>query len=136
MAIFKSQAGTKAALDGLNAVANGGTIRIYNGTVPASADAALAGNTLIVSCTLNSVAWNAATTASPSVATLNTTVAVSGTVNAGGPYTPIFYRVTATNGTTVIHQGAVPTDLDFDVDTGWATGGTVTVTGLTTTMTV
>ncbi len=140
MAISKSNSATQAALDGLNASANGGKIRFYQGTVPANANTALSGQTVVADASLNSVAWNASTIVSTNAeAVLNTTVLVSGSVNAGGPYTPTFYRVLKTDLTTVVFQGTVGEgtgDISFDDGTAWATGGTVTVTALKTTMAV
>lgn len=74
------------------AAADGGVIRLYNGTIPATADAALSGNTLLVTISNNSagtgITMNA--TSAGGVLGKNTAEVWSGVVVANG--TPTFYR--------------------------------------------
>ena len=49
-----------AATDAQTARLNGGTVNVYSGTRPATADAALAGNTLLATGTFGSPAFGAA----------------------------------------------------------------------------
>jgi hypothetical protein len=133
MAITKSNSATIAALNGLTATANGGKIRFYSGTVPATANTALTGQTPLGDASLNATAWGNATIVTTNAeAVLTTTVPVSGTVTATGPVTPTFFRVLQTDLTTVVFQGTAGAggDITFDNNTNWATGGTITVATL------
>ncbi len=49
-----------AALDAANALLNGGSIKVYTGTRPATPETALSGNTLLGTLTLNATAFAAA----------------------------------------------------------------------------
>lgn len=100
-----------------------GTIRIYDGVAPASANAALSGNNLLA--TLNCSATFAAAAAS-GVLTANAissaTAALTGTAT--------FFRLLRPDGTTVVLQGSVGTsgaDLNLN-STSITSGGTVSVT--------
>jgi len=81
-------------------LATNGKIIIYSGTAPSNADAALSGNTAISTITgLNfGAASNGVSTVSSSTADNN---AVGGTAS--------FFRITKSDGTTVILQGACGT---------------------------
>jgi threonine dehydrogenase-like Zn-dependent dehydrogenase len=125
--------GTNAARDAaINAIAatlNGGSVRIYSGTAPANADAALSGNTLLAQATLNATAFGAA---SSGVVTANSITADS---SADATGTPTFFRL-LTSGGTVVYQGtagASGQELNLaDLSSGQIlAGGSVTVTSLT-----
>jgi threonine dehydrogenase-like Zn-dependent dehydrogenase len=125
--------GTNAARDAaINAIAatlNGGSVRIYSGTAPANADAALSGNTLLAQATLNATAFGAA---SSGVVTANSITADS---SADATGTPTFFRL-LTSGGTVVYQGtagASGQELNLaDLSGGQIlAGGSVTVTSLT-----
>lgn len=109
--------GANAARDaGINAVAatlNGGSVRIYSGTAPADADAALLGNTLLAQLTLGNPAFGAAASG---VVTAN---AITADTSADATGTPTFFRLLASNGTTVVYQG-----------TAGATGAELNLSGL------
>lgn len=74
------------------AAVDGGVIRIYNGPVPATADAALSGNTLLVTISNNSAGTGITMNAASAGGVLgkNSAEVWSGTVVANG--TPTFYR--------------------------------------------
>lgn len=84
-----------AMLDAVRTSANSGLLRIYDGTRPANGDAALSGNTLLATCTMNATAFPAA---SGGVLTAN--AITSGTAVATS--TPTFARLFQSDGTTVI----------------------------------
>lgn len=71
---------------------DGGVIRIYNGPVPATADAALSGNTLLVTISNNSAGTGITMNAAPAGGVLgkNSGEVWSGDVAANG--VPTFYR--------------------------------------------
>lgn len=94
--------GVNAGVDALVALANGGTLDIYSGTRPATADTALSGNTLLASLTLGSPAFGAS---SAGVATAN---AITGDSSADNTGVASFYRVKTSGGSTV-WQGDVGT---------------------------
>lgn len=77
-------------------------IRIYSGTPPANAGAALSGNTLLAELVCSASAFAAA--ASGGVLTLNTVTADSDADNTG---TASFFRVYKSDGTTCVMQGTV-----------------------------
>ena len=125
---LKSQAATRAALDGMNALANGGTLVLYSGAVPGTADAAA--GTTIVTINLEATAFSSATGTTTATASLSIGGGKSGTTVAA--LDPDYYRILS-SGAVPVHQGTAGAggDLDFDVDTGWELGATVTVTSLT-----
>lgn len=111
--------GANAARDaGINAVAatlNGGSVRIYSGTAPADADAALAGNTLLAQLTLGNPAFGAA---SSGVVTAN---AITADTSADATGTPTFYRL-LTSGGVVVYQGTAGTDYTVTVQVTTSNG--------------
>ena len=81
--------------DALATLCNGGLIRVYNGTQPATANTALSGNTLGVTLTFGNPAFPAA------VGGLLTANAIApGTAVAD--ITPTFARIFRSDGTTVV----------------------------------
>jgi hypothetical protein len=119
MAVSTSTGVKNARLDAINATwAASATLRVYSGTPPASAAAALSGNTLLVQCT-------------PTPASASGGIkdmlggAKSGTASASG--TGAFYRVYDSAGTTCHEQGTIGTsgsDLTID-NTSISSGQTV-----------
>lgn len=108
------------------ATGNAALFRIYDGTPPASANAALSGNTLLAELTCASPfaagAASAALTASA--------ITQDSSANATG--TASFFRLYKSDGTTVIAQGTVSTsgaDLNLNT-TSIVSGGPVAVTSL------
>lgn len=88
-------------------------IRVYSGTPPANAAAALSGNTLIVKWTGS---WAAASNGSRA---FNGTADVSSEAFGAGTLTGTFYRIYDSTGTTCYEQGTVTVtggggDMTFD----------------------
>lgn len=99
-----------------------GTLRIYDGTPPASANAALSANNLLVTLPLS------ATFAAASSAGVLTANAIT-TTNAALTGTASFFRLLRSDGTTVVLQGSVGTsgqDLNLNT-TAIVSGGPVSV---------
>lgn len=124
---YITNANRSRAADAVTARANSGSLRIYSGTVPANADTALSGNTLLASLTVGNPAFGAA---SSGVATAN---AITADSSADATGTATFFRVLESDGTTVVFQGTVGTsgaELNLSSTSIVATG-TVSVTSLT-----
>ena len=115
------------AADAVCARANGGSLIIYSGTAPASADAALSGNTVLASLSMGNPAFAAA---SNGVATANAITADS-SADASGVAT--FLRVFETGGTAVVMQLSVGTSgADCILSSvNIVTGGPVSISSLT-----
>lgn len=114
-------------LDALRDNANSGTLRIYSGTPPATADTALSGNTLLAQLSLSATAFGAA---SSGTITAN---AITSDSSADATGTASFFRILESDGTTVVYQGSVGTsgaDLNLN-STAISSGVTVAVTSLT-----
>jgi hypothetical protein len=90
-----ADATVNAQASALAALCNGGLIRVYNGTQPASADAALSGNTLGVTLTFGATAFGA-----PNSGLLTANAITSGTAVAS--ITPTWARILRSDGTTVV----------------------------------
>ena len=88
-ATVNAQAGALAAM------CNGGLIRVYNGTQPATANTALSGNTLGVTLTFGNPAFPAAVGGLLTVNAITPGTAVA-------DITPTFARIFKSDGTTVI----------------------------------
>jgi hypothetical protein len=119
------------AADAVCARANSGSLRIYSGTMPTTADTALSGNTLLSTLPMAATAFGAANT-STGVATA---AAITSDTNAAATGTATFFRVLETGGTVVVFQGTVTVtggggELQLSSTSIVATG-TVSVTGLT-----
>jgi hypothetical protein len=115
------------AADAVCARANSGTLVIYNGTVPASADAALSGNTVLASLAMAATAFGAASAGVATAATITTDSSADATGTA------TFFRVLETGGSLVVFQGTVGTsgaELNLSSVSIVATG-TVSVSSLT-----
>ena len=103
MAALKSEAATVAALDALNAIADGGQMRFYSGSVPLTADTNITGSLLATITPLNSPAFNAATAGTTeATSTIDTTGGLSDAADAPGTVT--YYRIESSGG-VVSHQG-------------------------------
>lgn len=129
MASSLTAAQRNTALDAIRGSYNSGKLRVYAGSVPANADAALGGATLLAELTLNATAFAAA---SSGVLTAN---AITGaTASADG--TASFFRLLDSGATTVLAQGAVGTSsAEMIVGTTTVTSGiTFSVSSLTLTI--
>jgi len=109
MASYFTTAQRNTMLDAIRSAYNSGKLRVYSGTVPASADAALGGATLLAELTLNATAFPAS---SGGVLTANAITRANAAVASG---TASFFRLLGSDGTTVLAQGAV--GLSGDVPT-------------------
>ena len=129
MASSLTAAQRNSALDAIRASYNTGKLRIYSGSVPANADAALGGATQLVELTLGATAFGAA---SGGVLTAN--AITGGTAGATG--TASFFRILDSAGSTVLAQGAVGTSgAELTLPTTSITSGvTVTCSSLTLTI--
>jgi hypothetical protein len=90
-------------LDAIRASYDAGKLRIYSGSVPANADAALGGAVLLAELTLNATAFPAA---SGGVLTAN---AITSDTSADNTGTASFFRILDSGASTVLFQGAVST---------------------------
>ena len=100
-----TNAARSAAANAVTALVNvggAGSLRIYNGTMPATAEAALSGNTLLAQLTMSATAFAAAVNG---VATANTI-----TQDSSADFTGVasFFRILSGAGTVVI-QGSCGT---------------------------
>ena len=128
--MFLANAQRSRAADAVCARCNSGVLRIYSGTPPANADAALSGNTLLAELTFSATAFGAAASG---VATANAITADSSNDATG---TPSFFRAFETGGSVVVFQGtagASGQELNLSGLTGGQiiAGGTCSVTSLT-----
>ena len=117
-----------AQADALARNLDDGDIKIYSGTVPADADTALSGNTLLAEIPLN---LNSAPAASSGTLTFDTSNMTDSSINASGIAS--FFRAFASDGTTVVMQGQVGVSgyaLNL-ADTNLVATGTVTITSFT-----
>lgn len=104
-------------------IGNAALLRIYSGTPPASANAALSGNTLLAELTCNSPFGSAASQAL-------TAGAITQDSSNDATGTATFFRLYKSDGTTVVMQGTVGTsgaDLNLGT-TSIASGGITQVT--------
>lgn len=113
-----ANATVNAQATSLATLCNNGIIRVYDGTQPATADAALSGNTLGVELTFGATAFGA-----PVDGLLTANPISSGVATAS--ITPTFARIFRSDGTTVV----------MDVSAG-ATGANLTLGAFTSGTTV
>jgi hypothetical protein len=115
------------AADAVTARANNGRLRIYSGTAPADANAALSGNTLLADLPFGATAFAAAANG---VATAN---AITTDSSADATGTATFFRALESDLTTVVFQGTVGTsgaELNLS-SVSVIAGGPVSVSSLT-----
>ena len=125
---FITTANRNRAADAVTARANNGSLRIYGGTVPTDANAALGGATLLAVLPLSATAFAAAVNG---VATAN---AVTSDSSADATGTATFFRVFETDGTTTVFQGTAGTsgtELILSPSASIVAGGNVAVSSLT-----
>lgn len=119
--------------DDVNGGAGAGVINIYAGSVPADADAALGGATLLAELTMSDPAFGAAQDASPGATITADTITSDASANATG--TATFARILDSD-SNVIMQMSVGTggeDLNFNT-TSFVSGGQIDITSLTVTV--
>lgn len=108
-------------------VGGAGSLRIYSGTAPATANAALSGNTLLAQLAMSATAFGSA------AAGVATAAAITQDSSADATGTATFFRILAGNGTTVVMQGEVGTsgaDLNLN-SVAISSGAAVSVSSLT-----
>jgi hypothetical protein len=108
-------------------VGGAGSLRIYSGTAPADANAALSGNTLLANLPMSATAFGSASSG------VATAAAITSDSSADATGTATFFRVLAGNGTTVIMQGEVGTsgaDLNLN-SVAISSGAAVSVSSFT-----
>ncbi len=99
-----SNTAANAALDALTALYNSGYLRIYSGTIPATADTAIGGgNTLLAELRFNATAFGAA------VAGVATANAITTDASADASGTATWFRALESDGTTVLADDTVGT---------------------------
>jgi hypothetical protein len=103
MAIRLANATANAAANAIGALCNSGILRIYDGTIPTNANTAVGAQVVLAELTLNATAFPTGTNG---VITANA-ITQDTTANATG--TATWYRLFASNGTTVIMDGTVGT---------------------------
>ena len=106
---------------------NSGTLVIYAGTPPASADAALSSNPVLGTLTFSATAF-----AAPSAGSIAAN-AITQDSSADATGTATFYRAYKSDGTTVIEQGTIGTSgADLNLNTvNIVSGGPIQVTSFT-----
>ena len=109
MATIKiSNAAAIVALNAITARLNGGALlRLYSGTVPVDADAALGGATLLAELTLNATGFGAATDSNPGAQAVANAITGDTAANAGSATAATFARVYQSDGATCEIQGTV-----------------------------
>lgn len=136
MTTFWVNAGIRAALDSLvdriDLNSPPGKVRIYSGTPPADADAALSGNTLLAELAMSNPAFGAAADSSPGATA--TASAISNDASADATGTATFFRI-LDGSNNVVAQGAVTAtggggELELNITTITA-GVIVSITAMT-----
>jgi hypothetical protein len=125
----RTAAAANAALDAWKVLLNGGKLRIYSGTQPATAATAISGNTLLAELTFNATAFGAS---SNGVATANAITPVS----AAATGTATWFRALDSGGVDVtdnVYDGTVGTATSDCIinSTAIQSGAQVSVTTLT-----
>jgi hypothetical protein len=122
-------AARNAAADAVTALVNAGgagSLRIYSGTMPTDANAALSGNTLLAQLTMSATAFGAA---SAGVATA-ATITADASADASG--TATFFRVLSGAGTVIFQGSAGTASCDLNLNsTAITAGANVAVSSLT-----
>ena len=116
-----------AMADAATALADSGSIKIYEGAKPATADTSVGEAVLLATHSLAATAFGAAAEG------VCTAAAIGDDVDIDAAGTPSFFRVLKTDGTSELWDGTVGTagcDLNFDSVT-WQAGGTASITGFT-----
>lgn len=124
MAISITTAIRNALLDAYGANFNNGTLKLYAGSVPADANTALSGQTVLGTLNFGATAFAAASGGSMSAN------AITQDSSADATGTAAFYRAFKSDGTTVIEQGTIGTsgaDLNLNT-TSIVAGGPIQVT--------
>lgn len=118
-----------AMIDNFTANANSGFLRIYDGTQPTDADTAVGAQVLLAELTMNATAFAAASAGSAAA----NAITADSSANATG--TAAWFRLVASNGTTVLCDGTVGTGTHNLVlnSVAISSGANVSVTAFTVT---
>lgn len=109
---IQANAAVNASAEAVGALCNSGTINIYDGTQPSTADTAVSSQTLLAVCTFGSTAFGSA---SAGAITANA-ITKDSSANATG--TASWFRVLESDGSTTVFDGSVGTsDADCIVAT-------------------
>ena len=128
MSIALTNAQASRAADAIASRCNNGVIRVYSGAVPATADAALSGNTQLAELAFGATAFAPAVNG---VATANA-ITQDAAIDASG--TATFFRVFQSGGTVVVFQGTVAltgADLNITPSVSLIQNGTLSISSLT-----
>jgi hypothetical protein len=100
---------TRAALDAGCAQANGGTLRIYDGTQPTDAETAVTTQNVLATLTLNATAFAASAVTGAAGARVATAVAnaITDDTSADATGTATWFRVTKSGGAQAVFDGSV-----------------------------
>ena len=121
-----TNAAANAAANAVTALVNGGSLRIYSGTKPATPDDALSGNTLLAQLSFGATAFGSAANG---VSTAN---AIASDTSADATGTASFFRAHNSSGTAVFQGTCGTSNADLVLSsTSISSGGTVEVTSLT-----
>lgn len=134
MTLLYSDTAAGVQNDALKALFNTGTIKVYQGTRPTDANAALGSQTLLATFTFASTAFgsSSASGTSPSRVMTATAAAISD-VTGAATGTAQWFRAFESNGTTIICDGDVGTsgsDLNM-TDTSITSGETASISSIT-----
>jgi hypothetical protein len=122
----RTAAVANAAADAAVALADGGKLRIYSGSQPATPATAISGQTLLAELTLGSPAFGAA---SNGVATANSITADS---SADATGTAAWFRVVSSGGTGLWDGSVATSGADLNLDSvSIVAGGNVSVSSFT-----
>lgn len=116
-----------AMADAATALADSGSLKIYSGTKPATADTSVGAATLLATHALAATAFGAASEG------VCTAAAIGSDVSIDADGTPSFFRILKTDGTSELWDGTIglsDADLIFDSVT-WQAGGTASITAFT-----
>jgi len=133
--LFLSDTAAKAGCDAVAALANSGTLKIYDGTQAADANTAVGAQVLLATLTFGATAFgaSAATGTTPTRKATATANTITGDTSADATGTATWFRLLESNGTTVIMDGSVGTsgcDLNL-ATTSLVAGVDVEVTSFT-----
>lgn len=128
MPLALTNAQASRAADAVTARCNNGVLRLYSGAVPANADAALSGNTMLAEVTFGATAFAPAVNG---VATANA-ISQDSAIDASG--TATFFRAFESGGTVAVFQGTVAVsgaDLNVTPSVSLIQNGTLSISSLT-----
>ena len=109
--LFLSDAAAEAGCDALTALADGGTIKIYDGTQAADANTAVGAQVLLATLTMANPAFAASAAAgtTPSRKATASANAITEDSSADATGTATWFRMLKSDGTTVVMDGSVGT---------------------------